>query len=54
MWNDKETDPDLLGYRQIAQTIVEIMREEELVPLWWEFTEAGAGKSSILALIQAS
>ncbi|GAA4419533.1 KAP family P-loop domain protein [Nibrella viscosa] len=54
MWNDKETAIDLLGHRRIAQTIVEIIREEELRPLTigihgnW-----GAGKTSVLSLIEA-
>ncbi|MDX5438727.1 MAG: KAP family NTPase [Pontibacter sp.] len=53
MWNDKETDLDLLGHRQVAQTIVEIMREEELRPLTVGIHGSwGAGKTSILSLIE--
>lgn len=53
MWNDKETNLDLLGHRQVAQTIVEIMREEELRPLTVGIHGSwGAGKTSILSLIE--
>ena len=53
MWNDKETDVDLLGHRRVAQTIVEIMREEELRPLTIGIHGSwGAGKTSILSLIE--
>lgn len=53
MWNDKETDLDLLGHRRVAQTIVEIMREEELRPLTVGIHGSwGAGKTSILSLIE--
>ncbi|RZK34552.1 MAG: NTPase KAP, partial [Hymenobacter sp.] len=54
MWNDKETNVDLLGHRRIAQTIVEILREEELRPLTIGIHGSwGAGKTSILSLIEA-
>ncbi|KAA9325097.1 hypothetical protein F0P96_20585 [Hymenobacter busanensis] len=54
MWNDKETNVDLLGHRRIAQTIVEILREEELRPLTVGIHGSwGAGKTSILSLIEA-
>lgn len=53
MWNDRETDVDLLGHRRIAETIVEIMREEELRPLTIGIHGSwGAGKTSILSLIE--
>lgn len=53
MWNDKETNVDLLGHRRIAQTIVEIIREEELRPLTIGIQGSwGAGKTSILSLIE--
>ncbi|WP_276499868.1 Qat anti-phage system ATPase QatA [Pontibacter litorisediminis] len=53
MWNDKETDLDLLGHQRVAQTIVEIMREEELRPLTVGIHGSwGAGKTSILSLIE--
>ncbi|RDV13345.1 hypothetical protein DXT99_20215 [Pontibacter diazotrophicus] len=53
MWNDKETNLDLLGHQRVAQTIVEIMREEELRPLTVGIHGSwGAGKTSILSLIE--
>jgi hypothetical protein len=33
MWNDKETDVDLLGHDKIAQTILEIIKDNHLRPL---------------------
>jgi predicted KAP-like P-loop ATPase len=54
MWNDKETNVDLLGHRRIAQTIVEIIREAELRPITIGIQGSwGAGKTSILSLIEA-
>ncbi len=53
MWNDKETDLDLLGHRRIAQTIISIMDEQELRPLTiGVYGHWGIGKSSVLSLIQ--
>ena len=54
MWNDKETNVDLLGHRRIAQTIVEIIREAELRPITIGIQGSwGAGKTSILSLIES-
>ena len=54
MWNDKETNVDLLGHRRIAQTIVEIIREDELRPITIGIQGSwGAGKTSILSLIES-
>jgi len=53
MWNDKETDIDLLGYKTLAQTIESIIRETELCPLTiGVYGNWGAGKSSILKMIE--
>lgn len=53
MWNDKETDIDLLGYSTLAQTIESIVREAELCPLTIGiYGNWGAGKSSILKMIE--
>lgn len=53
MWNDKETDLDLLGHQRIAQTIVEIAQEDQLRPLTvGVYGSWGAGKTSILSLIE--
>ena len=54
MWNDRETNVDLLGHRRIAQTIVEIIREDELRPITIGIQGSwGAGKTSILSLIES-
>lgn len=53
MWNDRETDIDLIGYKTLAQTIVSIIRETELCPLTiGVYGNWGAGKSSILKMIE--
>jgi hypothetical protein len=33
MWNDKESGVDLLGHEKIAQTILEIINDNNLRPL---------------------
>jgi predicted KAP-like P-loop ATPase len=54
MWNDKETDVDLLGHDKIAQTILEIIKDNHLRPLTiGVYGDWGVGKSSILSLLQA-
>ena len=54
MWNDKETDVDLLGHDKIAQTIIEIINDNHLRPLTiGVYGDWGVGKSSILSLLQA-
>lgn len=53
MWNDKETDVDLLGHDKIAQTIIEIINDNHLRPLTiGVYGDWGVGKSSILSLLQ--
>jgi predicted KAP-like P-loop ATPase len=53
MWNDKETSVDLLGHDKIAQTIIEIIKDNHLRPLTiGVFGDWGVGKSSILSLLQ--
>lgn len=53
MWNDKETDVDFLGYDKIADTILEIVKDNHLRPLTiGVYGDWGVGKSSILALLQ--
>jgi predicted KAP-like P-loop ATPase len=52
MWNDKETDLDLLGYDKIAEIILEIVKDQHLRPLTvGVYGDWGAGKSSILSLL---
>src|SRR5690242_11741203 len=52
MWNDKETDLDLLGYDKIADIILEIVKDQYLRPLTiGVYGDWGAGKSSILSLL---
>lgn len=54
MWNDKETDIDLLGHDKIAQTVIEIIADNNLRPLTiGVYGDWGVGKSSILSLLQA-
>jgi predicted KAP-like P-loop ATPase len=54
MWNDKETDIDLLGYDKIADTILEIVNDNNLRPLTiGVYGDWGVGKSSILSLLQS-
>jgi predicted KAP-like P-loop ATPase len=53
MWNDKETDIDLLGHDKIAQTVIEIIGDNNLRPLTiGVYGDWGVGKSSILSLLQ--
>lgn len=53
MWNDKETNLDLLGHDKIAQTVIEIIAENHLRPLTIGiYGDWGVGKSSILSLLQ--
>lgn len=53
MWNDKETDIDLLDYEKIAQTVIEITNDNHLRPLTIGiYGDWGAGKSSVLSLLQ--
>ena len=54
MWNDKETDIDLLGHEKIAETVIEIINDNNLRPLTIGiYGDWGVGKSSILSLLQA-
>lgn len=53
MWNDKETNIDLLGHENIAQTVIEIISENHLRPLTIGiYGDWGVGKSSILSILQ--
>lgn len=52
MWNDKETDVDLLGHDKLAQTVIEIIEDNHLRPLTiGVYGDWGVGKSSILSLL---
>lgn len=52
MWNDKETNVDLLGHERIAQTVIEIISENHLRPLTIGiYGDWGVGKSSILSIL---
>ena len=54
MWNDKETDLDLLGHEKIAQTVIEIVASEHLRPLTiGVYGDWGVGKSSILSILDS-
>ncbi|WP_207516089.1 Qat anti-phage system ATPase QatA [Longitalea luteola] len=53
MWNDKETDIDLLGHDKIALTILDIIEDQNLRPLTIGiYGDWGVGKSSILSILQ--
>ena len=53
MWNDKETDIDLLDHEKIAQTVLEIISDNHLRPLTVGiYGDWGVGKSSVLSLLQ--
>lgn len=53
MWNDRETDIDLLGHRTLATTIQSIVEQTELCPLTiGVYGNWGAGKSSILKMLE--
>lgn len=53
MWNDKETDIDLLGHDKLAQTVIEIIQDSNLRPLTiGVYGDWGVGKSSILSILQ--
>jgi len=54
MWNDKETNIDLLGHEKIAQTVIEIIGDNHLRPLTIGiYGDWGVGKSSILSILQS-
>jgi hypothetical protein len=53
MWNDKETEIDLLGHDKLAQTVIEIIQDNHLRPLTiGVYGDWGVGKSSILSVLQ--
>lgn len=53
MWNDKETEFDLLGYEKIADTILEVVKDNHLRPLTvGVYGDWGVGKSTILSLLR--
>lgn len=53
MWNDKETDIDLLGHDKLAQTVIEIIQDYHLRPLTiGVYGDWGVGKSSIISILQ--
>ncbi len=53
MWNDRETDRDLIGHLNLARTIAALIREPSLSPLTiGVYGDWGAGKSSILRLVE--
>jgi predicted KAP-like P-loop ATPase len=53
MWNDKDTDVDLLGHVSLARTIAGLIRDHSLTPLTiGVYGSWGAGKSSILRMIE--
>src|SRR5258708_585080 len=54
MWNDKESNIDLLGHEKIAQTVISIISDNHLRPLTIGiYGDWGVGKSSLLSILQA-
>lgn len=54
MWADTETDTDFLNYSEIAELIVELIKDKSLLPLsLGVFGGWGMGKSSMLNLVES-
>ena len=53
MWNDNETDVDLLGFDQLVDAAVMLVETDDLLPLTiGAFRDRGSGKSSLMKMIQ--
>jgi hypothetical protein len=51
MWHDNETDVDLLGFSQLVDTLILLVKQEALLPLTiGVFGDWGCGKSSLMRM----
>ena len=52
MWADHEAKSDLLGFSHLAQTVISIIKSDDLLPATiGVFGDWGSGKSTLLGLV---
>lgn len=55
MWHDNETTQDLLGFEALAESCVNVLRNDRLLPVTVGlFGDWGSGKSSLMTMIEKS